>query len=514
LDFTVPDMHAPYLHALTKPMPATLAQASMQEVQTAMQHARTGFKTWSRTPVEQRSAALLRAADSLQEQGPALCALLVREARKTWSDAQSEVREAVDFLRYYAHEALRIMQPLPMPVAQTHAWAGASAATDSAVIQSDSAHWQPGVTGETNTLQLCGRGVWVCISPWNFPLAICVGQIAAALATGNTVLAKPAEQTPLIAAEAMRILHAAGVPQDALHLLHGPGETVGAALVAQPGVAGVVFTGSTEVAKIIQRALADKPGPIVPLIAETGGINAMVVDSSALPEQVVDAVLSSAFRSAGQRCSALRLLCVHADIADTVLEMLHGAAQQLQVGDPADLASDLGPVIDADAAASLQAHIERLHARHTCLFGPAWQVALAQDDCALPNRIAPHAYEVQSIADVDAEIFGPVLQVLRWQGDPLHLIELINTLGYGLTLGIQTRIDSRAQAMAQAAHIGNVYINRNMIGAVVGVQAFGGEGLSGTGPKAGGPHYLYRFCAERTVTVNTTAAGGDVALLA
>lgn len=438
----------------------------------------------------------------------------MREAHKTWGDAQSEVREAVDFLRYYAHEAQRIMQPLSMPVAHGHAWSGVGAASRSAGMQTDSAHWQPGVTGETNTLQLCGRGVWVCISPWNFPLAICVGQIAAALATGNTVLAKPAEQTPLIAAEALRLLHAAGIPQDAVQLLHGPGETVGAALVAQPGVAGVVFTGSTEVAKIIQRALAQKPGPIVPLIAETGGINAMVVDSSALPEQVVDAVISSAFRSAGQRCSALRVLCVHADIADAVLDMLHGAAQELHVGDPADLATDLGPVIDAQAAATLHAHIARLHARHRCLFGPAWQAALAQDGCALPNRIAPHAYEVQSVAEVDAEIFGPVLQVLRWQGDPLDTLAQINALGYGLTLGLQTRIDSRAQAMAQAAHIGNVYINRNMIGAVVGVQAFGGEGLSGTGPKAGGPHYLYRFCAERTVTVNTTAAGGNVALLA
>ncbi len=514
LDFTVPDMRAPYLNALAQPLPAALAPATMQDVQNAMQRAAAGFKTWSRTPVEQRSAALLRAADSLEQHSPALCALLVREAHKTWGDAQSEVREAADFLRYYAHEALRIMQPLSMPVAHGHAWSGVGAASGSAGQQTDSAHWQPGVTGETNTLQLCGRGVWVCISPWNFPLAICVGQIAAALATGNTVLAKPAEQTPLIAAEALRLLHAAGIPQDALQLLHGPGESVGAALVAQSGVAGVVFTGSTEVAKIIQRALAQKPGPIVPLIAETGGINAMVVDSSALPEQVVDAVISSAFRSAGQRCSALRLLCVHTDIADTVLEMLHGAAQQLRVGDPADLATDLGPVIDAEAAATLQAHIARLHARHRCLFGPAWQAALAQDGCALPNRIAPHAYEVQSVAEVDAEIFGPVLQVLRWQGDPLDTVAQINALGYGLTLGIQTRIDSRAQAMAQAAHTGNVYINRNMIGAVVGVQAFGGEGLSGTGPKAGGPHYLYRFCAERTVTVNTTAAGGNVALLA
>jgi RHH-type proline utilization regulon transcriptional repressor/proline dehydrogenase/delta 1-pyrroline-5-carboxylate dehydrogenase len=509
LDFTVPALRAPYLHALAQPLPAALAQATMQDVQNAMQRAAAAFQTWARTSVEQRSAALLRAADSLEQHSPALCALLVREAHKTWGDAQSEVREAVDFLRYYAHEALRIMQPLSMPVANVHTWASAASAAPTL-----DAHWQPGVTGETNTLQLCGRGVWVCISPWNFPLAICVGQIAAALATGNTVLAKPAEQTPLIAAQALRLLHAAGIPQDALQLLHGPGETVGAALVAQPGVAGVVFTGSTEVAKIIQRALAAKPGPIVPLIAETGGINAMVVDSSALPEQVVDAVISSAFRSAGQRCSALRVLCVHADIADTVLEMLHGAAQELRVGDPADLATDLGPVIDAQAAATLQAHIARLHARHRCLFGPAWQVALAQDGCALPNRIAPHAYEVQSVAEVDAEIFGPVLQVLRWQGDPLDTIAQINALGYGLTLGIQTRIDSRAQAMAQAAHIGNVYINRNMIGAVVGVQAFGGEGLSGTGPKAGGPHYLYRFCAERTVTVNTTAAGGNVALLA
>ena len=509
LDFTVPALRAPYLHALAQPLPAALAQATMQDVQNAMQRAAAAFQTWARTSVEQRSAALLRAADSLEQHSPALCALLVREAHKTWGDAQSEVREAVDFLRYYAHEALRIMQPLSMPVANVHTWASAASAAPTL-----DAHWQPGVTGETNTLQLCGRGVWVCISPWNFPLAICVGQIAAALATGNTVLAKPAEQTPLIAAQALRLLHAAGIPQDALQLLHGPGETVGAALVAQPGVAGVVFTGSTEVAKIIQRALAAKPGPIVPLIAETGGINAMVVDSSALPEQVVDAVISSAFRSAGQRCSALRVLCVHADIADTVLEMLHGAAQELRVGDPADLATDLGPVIDAQAAATLQAHIARLHARHRCLFGPAWQAALAQDGCALPNRIAPHAYEVQSVAEVDAEIFGPVLQVLRWQGDPLDTIAQINALGYGLTLGIQTRIDSRAQAMAQAAHIGNVYINRNMIGAVVGVQAFGGEGLSGTGPKAGGPHYLYRFCAERTVTVNTTAAGGNVALLA
>jgi RHH-type proline utilization regulon transcriptional repressor/proline dehydrogenase/delta 1-pyrroline-5-carboxylate dehydrogenase len=367
------------------------------------------------------------------------------------------------------------------------------------------------MTGETNTLSLTGRGVWVCISPWNFPLAIFMGQVAAALATGNTVLAKPAEQTPAIAVFAVQLLHGAGVPKDALQLLHGPGETLGAALVAQPGVAGVVFTGSTSVAKTISRALAAQNGPIVPLIAETGGINAMLVDSSALPEQVVDAVVVSAFRSAGQRCSALRLLCLHDDIADAVIDMLQGAAQELRVGIPAELATDLGPVIDAEAFANISAHIERLKEKHTPRIAPATETAPASP---IPHLIAPHAFELAQISDISAEIFGPVLQIVRWRGDPLTVIEQVNALGFGLTLGIQTRIDSRAQALASAAHIGNVYINRNMIGAVVGVQAFGGEGLSGTGPKAGGPHYLYRFCAERTVTVNTTAAGGNVALMA
>jgi RHH-type proline utilization regulon transcriptional repressor/proline dehydrogenase/delta 1-pyrroline-5-carboxylate dehydrogenase len=354
--------------------------------------------------------------------------------------------------------------------------------------------------------------VWVCISPWNFPLAIFVGQVAAALATGNAVLAKPAEQTPGVAQVAVQLLHAAGVPADVLHLAHGAGETVGAALVAQPGVAGVVFTGSTQVAKIINRALAAKDGPIVPLIAETGGINAMLVDSSALPEQVVDAVVQSAFRSAGQRCSALRLLCVHSGIADGVIEMLQGAAKELVVGNTADIATDVGPVIDAEAFEGIYRHIQRLKIESKVLLAPAEYAQSATKTVA--NLIAPHAFEVARIADVKAEIFGPVLQVVRWGGEPADVIAQVNALGYGLTLGIQTRIDSRAQALAHAAHIGNVYINRNMIGAVVGVQPFGGEGLSGTGPKAGGPHYLYRFCAEQTVTVNTTAAGGNAALLA
>jgi RHH-type proline utilization regulon transcriptional repressor/proline dehydrogenase/delta 1-pyrroline-5-carboxylate dehydrogenase len=399
----------------------------------------------------------------------------------------SEVREAVDFLRYYANEAERIMQPVALP----------------------------GPTGETNELRLTARGPWVCISPWNFPLAIFTGQVAAALATGNAVLAKPAEQTPGIAWEAVKLLHEAGVPEGALQLAHGPGDTVGAALVAAPHIAGVVFTGSTQVAKIINRALAAKDGPIVPLIAETGGINAMLVDSTALPEQVADAVVQSAFRSAGQRCSALRLLCVHEGIADHVIEMIKGAAQELVVGETADLATDVGPVIDREAFDNIQKHLQRLGQRQGA--GQPRRSGTGRSG-PLANLIAPAAFEVRSLADVKDEIFGPVLQVVRWGSgelkDPQAVIAQINALGYGLTLGIQTRIDSRAQALAAAAHVGNIYVNRNMIGAVVGVQPFGGEGLSGTGPKAGGPHYLYRFCAEQTVTVNTTAAGGNAALLA
>jgi RHH-type proline utilization regulon transcriptional repressor/proline dehydrogenase/delta 1-pyrroline-5-carboxylate dehydrogenase len=295
---------------------------------------------------------------------------------------------------------------------------------------------------------------------------------------------------------------------------------VGAALVAAPGVAGVVFTGSTQVAKIINRALAAKAGAIVPLIAETGGINAMLVDSTALPEQVVDAVVQSAFRSAGQRCSALRLLCVHETIADHVIEMIQGAAKELVVGDPALLSTDVGPVIDQEAFDGIQTHIKRLNSEAKPLLGHVEraQEAITSGARILPNLMPPQAFEVAAISDMRAEIFGPVLHIVRWGSgalsDPQAVIDQINALGYGLTIGIQTRIDSRAQALARAAHVGNVYINRNQIGAVVGVQPFGGEGLSGTGPKAGGPHYLYRFCAEQTITVNTTAAGGNAALLA
>jgi RHH-type proline utilization regulon transcriptional repressor/proline dehydrogenase/delta 1-pyrroline-5-carboxylate dehydrogenase len=493
LDLTVPSMRAPLLAALQSTAVPVVAPSDIAEVPKAFEACKHSYSAWSHTDVSQRAAVLRSAADAMLAQTNSLSAILVKEAFKTWGDAVSEVREAVDFLRYYADEAERIMQPFSMP--QVH---GVTATP-----------FTYGVTGETNTLRLTARGVWVCISPWNFPLAIFAGQVAAALATGNTVLAKPAEQTPGVALAAVRILHAAGVPVDSLQLLHGAGETIGAALVAQPGVAGVVFTGSTQVAKIIQRALAAKDGAIVPLIAETGGINAMIVDSSALPEQVVDAVGMSAFRSAGQRCSALRLLCVHESIADGVIEMVQGAARELKAGDPSELSTDVGPVIDREAYDNIQRQIERLSRETKVLVQPD-----AASVSAMPNLIAPHAFEVNSIAEVTSEIFGPVLQIVRWSGDPSDVIAQINALGYGLTMGIQTRIDSRANALAHAAHIGNVYINRNMIGAVVGVQPFGGEGLSGTGPKAGGPHYLYRFCAEQTVTVNTTAAGGNAALLA
>jgi len=313
----------------------------------------------------------------------------------------------------------------------------------------------------------------------------------------------------VVAQRTVALLHETGVPPDALALLHGPGETVGAALVAHARTAGVCFTGSTAVAKAINRALAAKEGAIVPLIAETGGINAMVVDSTALPEQVVDAVVQSAFRSAGQRCSALRLLCVHEGIADGVIEMIAGALKELRVGDPARLATDVGPLIDAEAFDAIGAQVARLR-REARLIGEAPLPSAATQ----PNLLAPIAFELPRIAQLTQEIFGPVLHVVRWGGDAHAVIAQINALGYGLTLGIQSRIDSRALRLAQAARIGNVYVNRNMIGAVVGVQPFGGEGLSGTGPKAGGPHYLHRFCAEQTLTINTAAAGGNVALLA
>jgi RHH-type proline utilization regulon transcriptional repressor/proline dehydrogenase/delta 1-pyrroline-5-carboxylate dehydrogenase len=492
VDLSVPSMREPLMAAYQTVQVPVVPVFDEKLVSSPLKISANSYKTWSKTSVVTRAAMLRSAADALQAELPRFSALLVKEAFKTWNDAVGEVREAIDFLRYYAQQAERIMAPQLMP--------------------GNEGDTVLGVTGESNELRLIARGPWVCISPWNFPLAIFMGQVAAALATGNTVLAKPAEQTPGIALEAVKLLHAAGVPEGALQLLHGPGDTVGAALVAAPGVAGVVFTGSTQVAKIINRALAAKDGAIVPLIAETGGINAMLVDSTALPEQVSDAVMQSAFRSAGQRCSALRLLCVHEDIADKVIAMIAGATQELVVGDPSDLATDVGPVIDREAFEGITRHLARLNVEAKPLLVQTNTAQTAPQNIA--NLLAPQAFEVARISDLKQEIFGPVLHIVRWRGDPVAVVEQINALGYGLTIGIQTRIDSRAQQLAHAAHIGNVYINRNQIGAVVGVQPFGGEGLSGTGPKAGGPHYLYRFCAEQTITINTTAAGGNVQLMA
>jgi RHH-type proline utilization regulon transcriptional repressor/proline dehydrogenase/delta 1-pyrroline-5-carboxylate dehydrogenase len=368
----------------------------------------------------------------------------------------------------------------------------------------------PGPTGETNELRWRGRGVFVCISPWNFPLAIFTGQVAGALAAGNTVVAKPAEQTPLVAAEAVRLLHAAGVPPGALQLVPGDGR-VGALLVADHRVAGVAFTGSTEVARAINRALAAKNAPIVPLIAETGGVNAMIVDATALPEQVTDDVLASSFRSAGQRCSALRLLCVQEEVADRVIDMIAGAARELAVGDPRDPATHVGPVIDADAKRRLDRWLADADGQGRVRF--RWDA-----DRPLPKAgtfVPPAIVTLDRARDLKEEVFGPILHVVRWRTDELDaLIDDIAANGYGLTLGIHSRIDALAARVVARLPHGNVYVNRNMIGAVVGTQPFGGSGLSGTGPKAGGPNYLHRFALEQVVTVNTAAAGGNASLLA
>jgi RHH-type proline utilization regulon transcriptional repressor/proline dehydrogenase/delta 1-pyrroline-5-carboxylate dehydrogenase len=436
-----------------------------------------GFKSWSRTPAGTRAEILEKAADLLEHRAAQFIALLQREGGKTLDDALSEVREAADFCRYYAAEGRKLF--------------GEGEA-------------MPGPTGESNVLKLRGRGVFIAISPWNFPLAIFLGQVTAALMAGNTVVAKPAEQTPLIAAEAVRLLHEAGVPSSALHLAIGDG-SIGAALVAHPDIAGVVFTGSTEVARSINRTLAAKDGPIVPLIAETGGINAMIVDATALPEQVADDVVTSAFRSAGQRCSALRLLFVQDDVADRMIEMISGAARELRMGDVSDAAVHIGPVIDAEAKQRLETHIARMKKESRVHFA-----GTAPDG----NYVAPHIFELSCPDQLTEEVFGPILHVVRYPADRLdRVLQSIERSGYGLTLGIHSRIDDTVEDVIDRLSVGNVYVNRNMIGAVVGVQPFGGHGLSGTGPKAGGPHYLPRFATEQTVTINTAAAGGNAALM-
>ncbi|MBS0480339.1 MAG: bifunctional proline dehydrogenase/L-glutamate gamma-semialdehyde dehydrogenase PutA, partial [Proteobacteria bacterium] len=442
----------------------------------AVARAHAAFPAWSATPIEQRAAYLDRLADSLEANRDYLMAICVQEAFKTIPDAIGEVREAADFCRYYAQQARKGLQPIQLP----------------------------GPTGERNTLHLEGRGVWATIAPWNFPLAIFLGQMAAALVTGNTVVAKPAPQTPMIAAYAVELAHKAGVPADALVLVPG-GPEVGAALTADPRVMGVAFTGSTATAKKIARSLlADDNRPIVPLIAETGGINAMIVDSTALPEQVVADVVTSSFRSAGQRCSALRLLLLQEEIADGVIDMLKGAMDLLVLGDPADPKTDVGPVID-------QAAYDKLMAYRAA---PKGKVLKTLDVPATGLFVPPTLIRLDAIEDLNAEWFGPILHVATWPAGKLsETIARVNAKGYGLTMGLHSRIARAGDVVEAEAAVGNLYINRSMIGAVVGSQPFGGEGLSGTGPKAGGPHYLYRFVAERAVSVDTTSAGGNATLL-
>jgi RHH-type proline utilization regulon transcriptional repressor/proline dehydrogenase/delta 1-pyrroline-5-carboxylate dehydrogenase len=455
----------------------SVTDATPEHAKEAVAAAREGFKTWSRTPAEMRAKILETAADLLERRAAHFIALLQREGGKTLDDALSEVREAVDFCRYYAAQGRKLF---------------------------GEGETMPGPTGESNMLQLRGRGVFIAISPWNFPLAIFTGQVTAALMAGNAVVAKPAEQTPLIAAEAIRLLHEAGVPASALHLVPGDGD-IGATLVAHADIVGVVFTGSTEVARSINRTLAAKDGPIVPLIAETGGINAMIADATALPEQVADDVVMSAFRSAGQRCSASRLLFVQDDVADRMIEMISGAARELGIGDPRELATHIGPVIDTDAKQRLETYIARMKKE-----APVHFAGIAPGG----NYVAPHIFELSCPDQLTEEVFGPVLHVVRYPADRLdRVLQSIARTGYGLTLGIHSRIDDTVEAVIDRLSVGNVYVNRNMIGAVVGVQPFGGHGLSGTGPKAGGPHYLARFATEQTVTINTAAAGGNAALM-
>jgi RHH-type proline utilization regulon transcriptional repressor/proline dehydrogenase/delta 1-pyrroline-5-carboxylate dehydrogenase len=420
-------------------------------------------------------------ADLLETDMGVLIGLCALEGGKTIVDGVAEVREAADFCRYYGARARADFgQPRVLP----------------------------GPTGEVNQLALHGRGVFACISPWNFPLAIFLGQVSAALAAGNAVIAKPAGQTPLIAAHAVNLLQRAGIPGDVLQFLPGDG-AVGAQLAADARISGVAFTGSTEVAWKINQTLAAKRGPIVPLIAETGGQNALIVDSSALPEQVIEDVLASSYRSAGQRCSALRVLCVQEELAPRLLTMLAGAMAELNIGVPWDLATDVGPVIDQEAQAMLAAHADKMAKSARLIYRCALPA-----DCEHGTFFAPQAYEINAISQLEGEVFGPILHVVRYKASELdRLIDAINATGFGLTFGVHSRVDSTIEHITQRIRAGNLYVNRNLIGAVVGVQPFGGEGLSGTGPKAGGPHYLYRFANERTLSVNTTAAGGNAALM-
>ena len=463
----------------------TVVSADAGAVDAAITAAVRAQEDWDAAGGEHRAAVLERAATLFEEHTAALVARCVREAGKTLPDAIGEVREAVDFLRYYAARARR-----------------------------DFSHETalPGPTGERNLLRLRGKGVFGCISPWNFPLAIYTGQVAAALASGNTVVAKPAEQTPLTAAYATGLLLQAGVPPEALQFVPGDGAEVGGALTKDPRLAGVVFTGSTETARLIERSLASRPGAIGTLIAETGGLNVMLADSSALAEQLVLDVVNSGFNSAGQRCSALRILLVQEEVAPRVQTLLAGCMDELSVGDPARLATDIGPVIDDDALAMLEAHAASVVKGG--VKGARWSHRAPAASARGGRFFAPLAVEIDSLQALQREVFGPVVHMLRYRARDLDsVVAAVNALGFGLTLGIHTRIDGLAQRIARELRVGNVYINRNMIGAVVGVQPFGGMGLSGTGPKAGGPHYLHRMATEQTITTNTAAIGGNAGLL-
>jgi len=461
---------------------AQVYNATNELANKAMDNAVNAFDAWSLISANQRADALKKCADLLEENMPKFMAIAIKEAGKTLANAVAEVREAVDFCRYYAHQAKEeFANPKTLP----------------------------GPTGELNQISLHGRGAVVCISPWNFPLAIFLGEVTAALAAGNTVVAKPAEQTPVIAYEAVKLLHQAGIPEEVLQFVPGTGEEVGAALVADPRVAGVIFTGSTEVAKLIQQTLAAKEGAIVPFIAETGGQNVMVVDSSSLPEQVVADVISSAFDSAGQRCSALRVLYLQEDIADNVITMLKGAMDELKVHDPSFIETDVGPVIDQEAQKNLQAHIDQMKSKAKLVHEIKADKGLEKG-----NYIFPAVFEIDNIKALKREVFGPVLHIVRFKAkDVDQVIADINSTGYGLTFGIHSRIQETIDYFQKRIRVGNIYINRNIVGAVVGVQPFGGQGLSGTGPKAGGPFYLHRLAVERTLSIDTTASGGNASLM-
>lgn len=457
-------------------------QATTDDVEKALAKAESSFASWSTTSVEKRADAVRRFADLLQAHSAELMALACLEAGKTWSDGIAELREAIDFCRYYAVRAEQLMS---------------------------SPTYLHGYTGETNELSLHPRGTILCISPWNFPLAIFTGQVIAGLVTGNCVIAKPAEQTPLIATLAVKLMHQAGIPTGAIQLLPGRGETVGAALVADKRIKAVLFTGSTDTANLINRTLATRGGEIIPLIAETGGQNAMIVDSSALLEQVANDALMSSFGSAGQRCSALRVLYVQEEVYPRMIHLLKGAMEELVVGDPQWFTTDIGPVIDDEALSVLKAHVDEMKMQHEIIYQCALNV-----EHAAGNFMPPTAIAIDSISTLKREVFGPVLHVISFKRKDLDkVISDINATGYGLTLGIHSRINSTVEYIKERIHTGNCYVNRNMIGAVVGLQPFGGEGLSGTGPKAGGSNYLIRLCHERTYTVDTTAAGGNASLM-